>query len=134
MTSPATDEATRRHFEESSFFGLKPSQVVFFQQGVLPALTEAGKVIMESRSKLAMAPDGNGGVYVALRKSGVLDDMAAHSVEAVDCYCVDNALVTVLLPMYCACGIVLRGIHSRCLGGTGLAQSRACWLVGWHDW
>lgn len=70
-----------------------PPQIFFFQQGMLPAMTEQGRVIVEAPGRLAMAPDGNGGVYVALKRAGVLADMAAHGVEAVDCYCVDNALV-----------------------------------------
>ena len=49
--------------------------MVFFSQGALPALTEQGRIIMEGPSRLAMAPDGNGGVYVALRAAGVLADM-----------------------------------------------------------
>ena len=48
------------------------SQVVFFSQGALPALTEGGQIIMEGPSRLAMAPDGNGGVYMAMRAEGVL--------------------------------------------------------------
>lgn len=75
-------------------------QVVFFSQGALPALSEGGRIVMESPSRLAMAPDGNGGVYVALRGAGVLADMAAHGVECVDCYCVDNALVRLGDPLF----------------------------------
>lgn len=100
MTSPATDAATRRHFEENGFFGLRPAQVVFFQQGQLPAMTEEGRVILEAPGRPAMSPDGNGGVYVALARAGVLDDMAAHGVEAVDCYCVDNALARLGDPVF----------------------------------
>lgn len=100
MTSAATDAETKKHFEENSFFGLNPTQVFFFQQGMLPAMTVDGKVIMEAKSKLAMAPDGNGGVYVALRQAGVLEDMEAHGVECVDCYCVDNALVRLGDPVF----------------------------------
>lgn len=100
MTSPATDAETRRHFKANSFFGLKEAQVCFFSQGALPALTEGGRIIRESPSRLAMAPDGNGGVYMALRGAGVLADMAAHGVEAVDCYCVDNALVRLGDPLF----------------------------------
>jgi UDP-N-acetylglucosamine/UDP-N-acetylgalactosamine diphosphorylase len=100
MTSPATDAETRRHFRAHAFFGLKDSQVVFFSQGALPALTEQGRIIRESPSRLAMAPDGNGGVYMALRAAGVLADMAAQGVEAVDCYCVDNALVRLGDPLF----------------------------------
>ena len=43
MTSPATHEATVKHFEEHTDFGLK---VRFFQQGVLPALTPEGAPII----------------------------------------------------------------------------------------
>ena len=100
MTSPATDAETKKHFRTHGFFGLKESQVVFFSQGALPALTEDGRIVMESPSRLAMAPDGNGGVYMALRSAGVLADMAAHGVEAVDCYCVDNALVRLGDPLF----------------------------------
>ncbi|KAF3958553.1 hypothetical protein CMV_016555 [Castanea mollissima] len=31
MTSPFTDDATRRFFESHRFFGLEPDQVTFFQ-------------------------------------------------------------------------------------------------------
>lgn len=43
---------------------------MFFSQGALPALSESGRIIMEGPTRLAMAPDGNGGVYVALRAEG----------------------------------------------------------------
>lgn len=100
MTSPATDGETKKHFKDNAFFGLKEAQVVFFSQGALPAMTEEGAIIRESSAKLAMAPDGNGGVYMALRSAGILSDMAAHGVEAVDCYCVDNAAVRLGDPLF----------------------------------
>ena len=37
-------------------------------QGQLPCLTPEGKIIMASPHALAKAPDGNGGVYLALAK------------------------------------------------------------------
>eukprot|EP00889_Picochlorum_renovo_P000425 jgi/Picre1/27455/NNA_000422.t1 len=62
MTSQATDKDTREFFEANTYFGLKKDQIVFFSQGMLPAVTEDGKIIMESKGKIAMSPDGNGGV------------------------------------------------------------------------
>ncbi|KAK9868961.1 hypothetical protein WJX84_011636, partial [Apatococcus fuscideae] len=93
MTSRSTHEATTRFFAEHQYFGLQASQLFFFQQGELPALTEEGQIILASPTQLAMSPNGNGGVYEALHKSGALENMRQHSVEAVDCYSVDNALV-----------------------------------------
>jgi UDP-N-acetylglucosamine/UDP-N-acetylgalactosamine diphosphorylase len=100
MTSQATDEKTRSFFKQHDYFGLQPDSVVFFVQGMLPALTEDGKVIMESPGKLAMAPDGNGGVYTAMLRCGIFSDMASHGIEAVDCYSVDNALVRLGDPVF----------------------------------
>ena len=37
-------------------------------QGELPCLTSEGKIILSSTSSIATAPDGNGGVYIALQK------------------------------------------------------------------
>lgn len=107
MTSPFTHQETLQHFEQHSFFGLQRSQVTFFQQGFLPCLTPEGKVIMESRSKIAKAPDGNGGLYRALQSSGTLAKMQGMGVEALDVYCVDNILARVADPEYLGC------CHSR---------------------
>ena len=37
-------------------------------QGMLPCVTEEGKVILASAGSLATAPDGNGGMYAALSR------------------------------------------------------------------
>ncbi|GFR44147.1 hypothetical protein Agub_g5314 [Astrephomene gubernaculifera] len=92
MTSAFTHEATLEHFVAHDYFGLQRTQVVFFQQGFLPAFTEEGKLILETRSSLAKAPDGNGGVYLSLARSGLLQHMSAAGIECLDCYCVDNSL------------------------------------------
>jgi UDP-N-acetylglucosamine/UDP-N-acetylgalactosamine diphosphorylase len=77
-------------------FGLPASDVIFFDQGWLPPLSPAsGAMVLASRCALAAAPDGNGGVFAALRASGCLADMAARGAAGAYVYCVDNALVRV---------------------------------------
>ncbi|KAK4754343.1 hypothetical protein SAY87_002447 [Trapa incisa] len=100
MTSPFTDETTRKFFETNKYFGLEASQVTFFQQGTIPCVSKDGRFIMETPFKIAKAPDGNGGVYSALRCQKLLEDMAARGVKYIDCYGVDNALVRVADPTF----------------------------------
>ena len=52
---------------------------------------------MESKSSLAVAPDGNGGIYAALRREGVLADLEKRGIPFVHAYCVDNWYTTVYL-------------------------------------
>uniref|UniRef100_A0A2P2LK45 Uncharacterized protein n=1 Tax=Rhizophora mucronata TaxID=61149 RepID=A0A2P2LK45_RHIMU len=100
MTSPFTDEATRKFFESHKYFGLEADQVTFFKQGTLPCVSKDGRFIMETPFSVAKAPDGNGGVYSALKSSRLLEDMAVRGIKYVDCYGVDNALVRVADPTF----------------------------------
>ncbi|CAH8264772.1 unnamed protein product [Arabidopsis lyrata] len=100
MTSPFTHEPTQKFFESHKYFGLEPDQVTFFLQGTLPCISKDGKFIMETPFSLAKAPDGNGGVYAALKSSRLLDDMASRGIKYVDCYGVDNVLVRVADPTF----------------------------------
>ncbi|XP_039049020.1 UDP-N-acetylglucosamine diphosphorylase 1-like [Hibiscus syriacus] len=100
MTSPFTDDATPKFFENHKYFGLEADQVIFFQQGTKPCISKDGRYIMETPFKLAKSPDGNGGVYSALKSSRLLEDMATRGIKYVDCYGVDNAFVRAADPIF----------------------------------
>lgn len=103
MTSPFTHNDTVAHFEAGGYFGLSKDQITFFQQGFLPCMTEEGQIIMETSSKVATAPDGNGGLYRALHVTGALAAMRDAGVEALDVYCVDNSLARLGDPEFVGC-------------------------------
>lgn len=92
MTSPINHDLTVAFFKENQYFGLPSADVCFFPQGMLPCLTEDGKIIMETASTVAMAPDGNGGIYPSLQQSGMLDDMTRRGVKYLHVFSIDNAL------------------------------------------
>ena len=100
MTSEATKEPTRAFLDKNNYFGLCPEQVTIFEQRVIPAFDNEGKFILESRSKLARSPDGNGGLYWALKHQGVLADLETKDVRFLHVYCVDNVLVKVADPVF----------------------------------
>ncbi|KAJ2719041.1 UDP-N-acetylglucosamine pyrophosphorylase [Coemansia sp. Benny D115] len=100
MTSGPTTKATHAKFVESNYFGLNADDIFFFNQGVLPCFDTEGKIFLESPGRVAVAPDGNGGIYQALRQSGALDWLRARGVEHVHLYCVDNCLVRVADPVF----------------------------------
>lgn len=64
--------------------------------------------MLETHSRVAVAPDGNGGLYAATRaplsptdkSHTVLSDLVKRGVQYVHAYCVDNCLVKVADPVF----------------------------------
>ncbi len=100
MTSLANDADTRAFFAEKDYFGLDKSRVLFFSQGMWPALDEAGKLILETPGKIFMNPDGHGGTIRALEVKGMFADMDQRGVGTLFYFQVDNPLVEVADPVF----------------------------------
>jgi len=100
MTSEATGGKTLQYFCNHNWFGLKKENLVVFEQFMLPCFTMEGKLILDQPSSIARAPDGNGGLYRALRDHNVLVDMESRGIKYLHVYCVDNILVKVADPVF----------------------------------
>ena len=59
----------------------------------MPAVGFDGKILLETKSTLALSPDGHGGSLRALHRSGALDLMQAEGVDTISYFQVDNPLV-----------------------------------------
>jgi UDP-N-acetylglucosamine/UDP-N-acetylgalactosamine diphosphorylase len=100
MTSPINHEQTIDFFEKHSCFGLPKDDVFVFKQGMLPCLTDEGKIILEAAGKVAMAPDGNGGIYPSLVNSGAFADMENRKLKYLHVFSIDNALTKPADPIF----------------------------------
>lgn len=52
MTSGPTREPTEAFFKEHNYFGLSQDDVIIFEQGVLPCISNEGKILLESKFKV----------------------------------------------------------------------------------
>ena len=52
MTSGPTRGPTEQFFQEHSYFGLQKDDIVIFEQGVLPCISNEGKILLESKAKV----------------------------------------------------------------------------------
>eukprot|EP00092_Neocalanus_flemingeri_P032039 GFUD01034821.1.p1 GENE.GFUD01034821.1~~GFUD01034821.1.p1 ORF type:complete len:483 (+),score=128.47 GFUD01034821.1:72-1520(+) len=133
MASPATVDQIQEAFENNENFGLDRDQVKIFCQGTIPCLSDEGDVLLKGRGIIATNPDGNGGLYKALKKEGILDDMRSRGIKHIFVYCVDNILVKVADPEFLGfcisrkadCGNkVVRRVEGESVGVTCLLDGK----------
>lgn len=100
MTSQDNDTETREFFKTNNYFGMKPDSVFFFKQAMWPALDAEGRIILDACDHIFMSPDGHGGMFSALRRSGGLEDMTKRGISSVFYFQVDNPLVEIADPAF----------------------------------
>lgn len=93
MTSRENNDQTQEFLEKHDYFGYDKNNVMFFKQGELPLVNVDGQMLIGKDMKIKEASDGNGGVFVSLRRTGMLADMKERGVKWVFIGGVDNALL-----------------------------------------
>ena len=61
MTSGPTRKPTQDFFEQHHYFGLQKDNVVIFEQGTLPCISNEGKILMEDKAKVSYSADSSTG-------------------------------------------------------------------------
>ena len=96
MTSTENNEETVNFFEKHEYFGYPKENVMFFTQGNLPILLENGDLIVDKDYTIKEAADGNGCIYSAMAKAGVLENMKKKNVKWIFIGAVDNILLNMV--------------------------------------
>jgi len=100
MTGPENHAATREFFERRNHFGLGARTVHFACQGLLPALSPEGELLLAAPDRLFRNPDGHGGLFRALARAGLLDRLQEAGVSTLFTCQVDNPLVRMADPAF----------------------------------
>ena len=100
MTSDQNHEATVKFFEEKEYFGYPKDYIHFFRQDMAPALSHEGKILLEDKDRISLAPNGNGGWFSSMQRCGLLDVLKKDGVEWINVFSVDNVLQNIADPVF----------------------------------
>lgn len=100
MTSEDNNLETRQFFAEHNYFGYSEANVLFFIQDQLPTVDIHGRLMLSAKDKVSTAPNGNGGWYMSLIKSGVANAILNAQIEWLNVFAVDNVLQKMADPCF----------------------------------
>lgn len=92
MTSKENNKQTIEFFERNNYFGYNKEYIKFFIQGELPMIDTEGKVIIDENEKIKQASDGHGGIFISMKKNGIIEDMKKRDIQWIYISGVDNIL------------------------------------------
>ena len=111
MTSEKNDEDTKEFLQSMKYFGYNPEYIHFFTQETAPAVDADGKILLESKSRIATSPNGNGGWFTSLVKAGLLNLLQREEIEWLNVFSVDNVLQKMADPCFIG-ATILSGCES----------------------
>ncbi len=126
MTSADNNKETREFFEAHNYFGYSSDNVWFFVQEQLPTVDTNGKLMLSGKGRIAMAPNGNGGWYASMAKTGMLKIVQNAHIEWLNVFAVDNVLQRIADP--CFVGAVIES--GKVSGAKVVAKADAEEKVG----
>ncbi|ALC40214.1 mmy, partial [Drosophila busckii] len=134
MTSEHTKQPTLAYFEANNYFGLREENVLLFEQGSLPCFDYDGRIILDEKHRVARSPDGNGGIYRAMKNAGILEDMRRRDVRYLHAHSVDNILIKVADPVFigycvqeqadCAAKVVEKSAPNEAVGVVAMVDGK----------
>ncbi len=110
MTSRLNNDETVEFFEENKFFGYPKDKIHFYIQDVAPTCDYNGKVFLDEKHRVSLAPNGNGGWYSSLVNSGLARIMERDNIEWLNVYSVDNVLQRICDPVFIG-ATILKGVR-----------------------
>lgn len=120
MTSDKNHAATVKFLKEHAFFGYNGDYVHFFKQEMAPAADYDGKIYMEAKNKMSTSPNGNGGWYISMKNTGMLNIVKEAGIEWLNVFAVDNVLQRIADPVFI--GAVM---EKNCVVGSKVVKKNA---------
>ena len=120
MTSEKNNEATVNFLREKKFFGYNEEYVTFFTQEMAPAVDYNGKIFLETKSRMATSPNGNGGWFSSMLRCDVVKIAKEAGIEWLNTFAVDNVLQRIADPVF-----VGATINSGCTVGAKVVKKNA---------
>ena len=101
MTSEKNDAKTKEFLKSKNYFGYNENFINFFVQEMAPCTDFNGKILMESKNRLATSPNGNGGWFSSLLANKDAKDMLEkYNIKWINVFAVDNVLQKIADPVF----------------------------------
>lgn len=100
MTSEKNNDDTIDFFEKMHYFGYDKTYVNFFVQEMAPSCDYNGKIYLEEKGRVSTSPNGNGGWFISLMKSGCGEKAKKMGVEWINVFAVDNVCQRIADPCF----------------------------------
>lgn len=100
MTSEKNNDDTIGFFEKMNYFGYDKKYVDFFVQEMAPSCDYNGKIYLEEKHRVSTSPNGNGGWFISLMKSGLGEKAKNMGIEWINVFAVDNVCQRIADPCF----------------------------------